>query len=161
MRFSYPVAVEIREVAEFLQQFAPADVQEATAWLLANGYTLASHRGEGAFGAEFVYVGDAEVHVTVDRSQWFLDVAPSPGAKAWQYDLLIVAQTGQPYGEVFPETGSRSVGDPLPDQLPGGVSWHETLPGILRWVDGASVQPAVEIALRERNRLMWPRTRKH
>jgi hypothetical protein len=160
LRFSYPVAVEDLEVDEFLQRFAPGDVQDSISWLIANGYTLSSHRGEGAFGAQFVYTSDAEVLVTVDRSQWFLDVAPRPGAEAWQYDLLIAAQMSKPYGEVFPTVGARTVGDPLPEQLPEGVSWRETLPGILRWVKGDEVHAAVDQARHERDRLMWPRTRK-
>lgn len=153
--------MEDLEVGEFLQRFAPVDVLETIAWLSANGYILSSHRGETTFGAEFVYVGDAEVRITVDRSQWFLDVAPRPGAEAWQYDLLIAARTGQPYGEVFPAAGSRSVGDPLPDKLPEGVSWRETLPGILKWVGGQGVPAAVDNALQERSRIMRPRTRRH
>lgn len=67
-------------------------MQDAIAWLSANGYTLSSQRGESTFGSQFVYTGGAEVLLTVDRSQWMLDVAPRPGAEAWQYDLLIAAQ---------------------------------------------------------------------
>ncbi len=115
--------------------------------------------GESTFGSQFVYTGGAEVLITVDRSQWMLDVAPRPGAEAWQYDLLIAAQKGQPYGEVFPTVGIRSAGDPLPEQLPEGVSWRETLPGILQWVTGDGVQAAVDRARNERFRLMWPHTR--
>jgi len=149
------------EVDEFLQRFAPGDVRDTIAWLSANGYTLESHRGEGTFGAQFVYKGEAKVLITVDRSQWMLDVAPRPDAEAWQYDLLIAAQAGQPYGEVFPMVGTRSVGGPLPEQLPDGVSWRETLPGILQWVESDDVRVAVDGARNERNRLMWPPTREH
>ena len=81
----------------------PRDVQEAIAWLSANGYTLTSHRGEGTFGAPFVYIGGAKVVVTVDRSQWMLAVASRPTAEAGQYDLLMAAQAGQPYEQVFQE----------------------------------------------------------
>jgi hypothetical protein len=139
----YAGPVGDREVGKFLQRFAPDDVRETIAWLASNGYTLSSHRGEGSFGAEFVYVGDAEVHITVDRSQWLLDVAPRPGAKAWQYDLLIAAQAGQPYGEVFPQTGSRSVGDPLPDKLPEGVIGARPCPASSSgWMVRASRMPS-------------------
>ena len=151
--------MEDREVDEFLNRCAPGDVKDSISWLIANGYTLESHRGEGTFGAQFVYTGAAEVLVTVDRSQWMLDVAPSPGAEPWQYDVLIAAQMSKPYGEVFP-TAARSVGDPLPGQLPVGVSWRQTLPGILQWVGGAEVPTAVDQALHERNQHTWPRARK-
>jgi len=160
VRFTYPVAVDDLEVDEFLQRSAPGDVRDTIAWLSVSGYTLGSHHGEGTFGAQFVYMGEAKVLITVDRSQWMLDVAPSPDAEAWQYDLLIAAQAEQHYGEVFPTVGTRSVGDPLPEQLPEGVSWRETLPGILQWVEGDDVRVAVDQARDERNRLMWPLTRK-
>jgi hypothetical protein len=152
--------VEDLRADEFLQRSAPDDVQDTIAWLTANGYTLSSQRGESTFGAQFVYTSDPEVLVTVDRSQWMLDVARRPGTEAWQYDLLIVAHTGQPYGAIFPAVGARSVADPLPEQLPEGVSWRETLPGILQWVEGSEIQAAVDRARNERDRLMWPRARR-
>jgi hypothetical protein len=160
VRFAYPVAVEDFQVDEFLRRSAPDDVRDTIAWLSANGYTLSSHRGASTFGAQFVYTGYAEVVVTVDRSQWLLDVASRPGAEAWEYSLLIAAHMGQPYGKVFPTVGVTSVEGPLPKQLPVGVSWRETLPGILEWVGEEEVRTAVDQARRERSRLMWPRTRK-
>jgi hypothetical protein len=135
-------------------------VWDTIAWLSANGYALSSQRGEGTFGAQFVFTRDAEVLVTVDRSQWMLDVAPRPGAAAWQYDLLVAAQAGRPYEEVVPMAGARSVGNPLAEQLPEGVSWRKTLPTILQWLRGDEVAAAVDRARNERDRLMWPRTRK-
>jgi hypothetical protein len=161
VRFSYPGAVEIHEVDEFLQRFAPGDVQDTVAWLADNGYTLTSHSGESAFGAQFVYAGDVEVVIGVDRSQWLLDIVPRPGAEAWQYDLLLAAYKGLDYGALFPKTGSRSLGDPLPDQLPEGVSWRGTLPEILEWVNDESVPVAVDRALDQRFFLMWGRKRRH
>ena len=138
---------------EFLQRAAPSDVQETIAWLSAYGYTLSSHQGDGTFGAQFRYLGEAKVLITVDRSQWSLDVALTPDAEVWQYELLIAAQIGQAYGKVLLLTDTRSVGDQLPQQLPDGVSWRETLPGILRWVQGDDVRVAVDKAREERNQL--------
>lgn len=151
--------MEDREANEFLRRFAPDDVQETVAWLSATGYALSSHSGEGTFGAQFVYTGDAEVLITVDRSQWMLEVARRHQRQAWQYDLLVVAQVGRPYGDVFPSVGDRSDGEPLPEQLPEGVCWSETLPGTLQWLQRDEVQIAVDQARGERNRLMWPGTR--
>jgi len=67
------------EADEFIRSHAPEDVQATVAWLQANGYSLSSQCGDNNFGARFVFVGAAEVHITVDRSQWFLDVACEPG----------------------------------------------------------------------------------
>ena len=151
--------MEDLQVDGFLRRSAPSDVRDTIAWLSTNGYTRSSHRGESTFGAQFIYSSDAEVIVTVDRSPWLLDVAPRPGAESWQYDLLIAAQSGQPYEEVFPMVGGRAVGEPLPEQLPEGVSWRETLPGILQYIESDEVQTAVDQARKERNRLMWPSPR--
>lgn len=151
------------EVEDFLRFRAPVDVQETVAWLLANGYTLSSHEGEGEFGAQFVYTGQAEVRIGVDRSQWSLDIAQAPGAQPWQYDLLIAASSGRPYGQQFTAVGpvgSRPSKPNLPRQLPEGVSWRRTLPGVLSWVQGPSVAEAVATALRERFALMWPGDRR-
>lgn len=152
--------MERSQIDEFLRRYAPEDVRDTIGWLAANGYLLVSHHVESTFGAKFVYAGGAEVRITVDRSQWFLDVAPRPGAEAWQYDLLLAAHEGRDYGALFPETGARSLGDPLPDQLPEGVRWLEKLPDILDWMSDEDVQPAVGRALHQRHDLMWPRKRK-
>jgi hypothetical protein len=149
--------MERSEIDEFLSAYAPADVQHTNAWLSANGYALVAHNGDSTFGAQFVYEEDTEVRITVDRSQWFLDIAPRPGAKTWQYDLLLAARRGLDYGALFPETGATVLGDPLPEQLPAGVSWRETLPDILQWVGGDSVPALVDRALHQRFALMWPR----
>jgi hypothetical protein len=145
------------QIDEFLHTYAPADVQDTVAWLSANGYALVAQKGDSTFGAQFVYEGHAEVRITVDRSQWFLDVAPGPGSKAWQYDLILAARQGLDYGALFPDTGSRLLGDPLPEQLPMGVSWRETLPDILQWVSGETVPALVDRARHQRFALMWPR----
>lgn len=147
--------MEDHEVNEFLEHFAPSDVNETIRWLSTNGYALASHRGGSTFGAQFVYTGEAEVVITVDQSQWMLDIAPRAGDEAWQYDLLIAAQAGRSYGEMFPKTGTRRVGEPLPEQLPEGVRWHDTLPSVLAWICSGDVAPAAREAQRERTRLMW------
>lgn len=161
MRCPYPVAVEIHQVDEFLRQFAPDDVRETVAWLSDSGFTLTSHSGESTFGAQFVYASDAQILITVDRSQWLLEVAPRAGADAWQYDLLLAAYKALDYAALFPRMGSRSLGDPLPEQLPEGVSWRETLPEILKWVNDESVPGAVDRALDQRFYLMWGRKRRH
>jgi hypothetical protein len=148
--------MEQSQVDEFLHTYAPADVQDTVAWLSANGYALVAQNGDSTFGAQFVYEGDTELRITVDRSQWLLDVAPTPGSKMWQYDLLLAARRGLDYGALFPETGARVPGDPLPEQLPAGMSWRETLPDILPWFGGDTVPALVDRALRQRFALMWP-----
>jgi hypothetical protein len=64
--------MERSEIDEFLHTYAPADVQDTNAWLSANGYALVAQKGDSTFGAQFVYEGDTEVRITVDRSQWYL-----------------------------------------------------------------------------------------
>ena len=143
---------------DFIGANAPSDVQDTVAWLSDNGYRLASQAGASTFGAEFVFQGEGMVRIVVDRSQWMLDVAPSPGAEPWQYDLLIAAHSGQDYRQRFPGTGSRAVGRTLLEHLPEGVSWRDTLPDVVRWVREHDVAERVSNAKRQRARLMWDRT---
>jgi hypothetical protein len=158
MRARPPYCVVVDLAAdEFLEQFAPQDVRDTVAWLLANGYILTSQRGTSTFGAQFVYTCDAEVVVTVDRSQWVLDVAPTPGAEPWQYDLLVAAHSGRAYGEALAVGPAASLGEARPAQLPQGVSWRESLPRILRWMKDQDVSVGVGRARQERDKLMWPR----
>jgi hypothetical protein len=149
--------VQESEADEFLRRHAPVDVQETVKWLRGNGYSLTEQRGGSTFGAVFVYCGATRVVVSVDRSQWWLDVAPTPGADAWQYDLLIAAQAGKPYAEVFPEAGlARPLHGPLPEQLPEHVSWRETLPAILPWLLAGNVTEDVTRVWGQRTDLLWP-----
>jgi len=145
------------EADEFIRSHAPEDVQATVAWLQANGYSLSSQCGDNNFGARFVFVGAAEVHITVDRSQWFLDVACEPGARSWQYDLLLVARSGQTYGTTFPAESATAVERQPRRQVPDGVSWYQTLPDVLGWVRGPGVGEAIERASRQRFALMWSR----
>jgi len=140
---------------ELLAAHAPSDVLETVTWLLENGYTLTTQRGDNTFGAEFVYHGHSRVRIIVDRSQWSLDVAAALGSAWIQYDLAVAARSGTAYGQRFPRTGGRSFGDPLPEQLPEGVSWRETLPDMLEWVRTVEVTTVVETARRQRSVLVW------
>ena len=144
------------DLQEFFRAWAPADVQETLAWLLDNGYELASQHGSNTFGAAFHLVGDVEVVIVVDRSQWGLAVAPTPDAEAWSYDLLLAAHSGMDYRERFPSVERVPFTSPLAAQLPEGVSWRATLPEILVWVKRPGVDAGVEEALRQRVAQMWP-----
>lgn len=161
VKVSYPVLVEDAQVDGFLARFAPDDVRDTIAWLSENGYLLSSHRGDSTFGAQFVYSGKTTVFITVDRSQWMLDVARGTEAPPWQYDLLIAAKSGESYERMFPVAGARSVGDSQPRQLPDGVTWRETLPGVLEWIEEEDVPETVDRALDQRFYLMFGRRRRH
>ena len=142
-------------VIEFMAAHAPLDVRATIEWLLEHRYTLVSHDGASTFGAQFLYQGDSVVRVTVDRSQWMLDIAAAPGSELYQYDLAVAAHSGSSYGDCFPDTGERSLAEPLAHQLPKGVSWSVTLPELLEWIHGSDVPRAIELANRQRSTLMW------
>lgn len=148
-----------QQVDEFFRANAPADVQHTVAWLLSSGYVLVSQEGASTFSALFLFEGDSVVQIIVDRSQWSLDAAAASGAQLWQYDLLLAAQSSQEYGRRFPGVGARTLDAPLPKQLPEGVSWRETLPGILHWIQASDVTESVTEAQQQRSTLMWPRNR--
>lgn len=148
-----------QQVDQFFRTHAPTDVQHTLAWLSSSGYVLVSQEGTNTFGAVFVFEGDSVVQIIVDRSQWSLDVAVAPAAVLWQYDLLLAAQSSEGYERRFPGVGTRPAGAALPKQLPDGVSWCETLPGILRWIQAGDVTESVAEVLQQRSALMWPRNR--
>ncbi|MGW2093674.1 hypothetical protein [Promicromonospora sukumoe] len=143
-----------QQVDEFLRTNAPEDVQDTVAWLMSSGYVLVSQHGTNTFGAGFVFEGDLAVQIIVDRSQWWIDVATSSAAKFWHYDLLLAAQSGQEYGQRFPEDDARTSDKPLLRQLPEDVSWRETLPGILRWIQESDVTESIAEARRQRAKFM-------
>lgn len=153
------------EVESFLRGFAPDDVRATIAWLLDHGYALsAQHPAKelNTFGSLMVYSGDAEVTVTVDKGQWYMDIARVPGANRHDFGLLLPASRGRPYWECFPS--AEAAGDlPLPAQLPPGVSWHDTLPTVLAWLaakDETEIAAAVALAADQRYAVTWPTSRK-
>ncbi|WP_062530095.1 hypothetical protein [Demequina rhizosphaerae] len=144
-----------RWLADLLARQAPRDVRAAVEWLTGHGYVLAGHSGGSSFGAQLTFDGEAQVVITVDRGQWFLDVAAAPGAEPHQYDLLIPALAGKPYADVFPDARATAPDGELPEQLPPDVSWSETLPRVLAWIQGEGAAGAVADAGGQRTRLMW------
>lgn len=155
-RSFYAAGVGCSGVEDFLRSRAPSDVQDTVAWLTDNGYTLTSSDGLSIVGSRFVYSGEAEVRILVDRGQCYLELAPRPGAKAWQYDLLVAARDDPAHQVLIHPAGAKGWGPPFPEQLPEGVSWRETLPDILRWVQNdTTVASAVDRAERERFIRMW------
>jgi hypothetical protein len=153
----------VDDVEEFLGFHATDDVRATVRWLVDNGYVFARYDGGSsglsAFGSSFVYIGDAEVAVTVDKSQWYLDISATPGAASLQFDLLVAAFRGLPYWELFPINRSRDRPARLPEQLPPGVVWRDTLPQVLAWLartDAAEVAAAAKLAQNQRFAGTWP-----
>lgn len=142
----------------FLLRYATDDVRAAVAWLVRNEYALIrSEVGLSDWYALFVYSGDVELRVVVERSQWYLDISASPGASPIQYDLLLVAQRGQTYWDCFPEPAMT---ERRWDQLPPGISWRETLPDVLAWIRSHDIAGPVALAQDQRYARMWPHSQK-
>jgi len=145
----------VREEAE---AEAPDDVRATMAWLEQAGYALRTHGGpqQPFNNIALVYTGRCQIVITRDRNEWSLDIAPAPGERLYQYDLVLAAQDERDYGEVFPDDrffwvrDSSSLPRP-PWQLPEGVSWRETLPSAAEWVTGAGVTEALAWALQQRS----------
>lgn len=144
-------------LANSLDPTAPEDVRRTTDWLEVEGFALVEDDTErGPFGSYWVFVGgstEIRIRVVVDRGQWWLDVGP------FQFDLLVAAQRGQDYRECFPRSGEPP--RPLPEQLPDGISWRETLPTVLDWmVECDDVGADVQRAEDQRYVQMWPESPK-
>jgi len=143
---------------DLIDKFAPADVGSTVRWLKDRRFSMAeSDTDRGTFGSRWVFArDDTEVHVTVDRSQWLLDVVPCRGGRPIQYDLLVSAQRGQDYRDCFPRPADEQSAD-LPSQLPPGVSWLNTLPQVLEWLRSEAYDvAAIERARDQRYVRMWP-----
>jgi len=155
----------VNAVREYVESRATDDVRATLQWLDEAGYVLTGSRGGTgeAFGnAVLVLTGRCEVTIVLERDQWFLDVAPGPGAEPIQYDLLLPAYEGRDYAEYY--TGPAAASEPgevsRPEQLPPGVSWRETLPPVLEWINGPGVSQAVADVADQRYVYMWPTSHK-
>jgi len=141
-----------------IDEYASADVHGTVRWLKDHRFVVAeSDTDRGTFGSRWVFARqDTEVHLTVDRSQWLLDIVRDRGGRPIQYDLLVAAHRGQDYRDCFPQPDDEQPSD-LPSQLPTGVSWLNTLPQVLMWLNSEAYDPAaVERARDERYVRMWP-----
>jgi hypothetical protein len=146
-------------VEDYMHRYAPDDVRATVRWLVDNGFELARSQIDASdWAASFVYAGEAEVHVGVERSQWYLDIAPAPGMQPIQYDLLVAASRGHNYWDSFPGVGSDPPG--AARQLPPGLSWRNTLPAVLAWIGRQDVAEAVARVSDQRYLLMWPESHK-
>jgi hypothetical protein len=157
-RRAYCVGVSNAISEDLIDKFAPADVRDTVRWLKDHRFVMAgSDPDRGTFGSRWVFAREAtEVHVTVDRSQWVLDIVPHRGGHPIQYDLLVAAQRGQDYRNCFPQNGDEHQAG-LDSQLPPGVSWHHTLPQVLTWLNSDAYDAAaVERARDQRYVRMWP-----
>ncbi len=122
---------------------------------------LRPRRGLNTFGTSLTYTAAAQVIVTVDRSQWYMDIAPTPGAKTHFFDILLAASSGRPYWECLPPLPLRDWRMPLPKQLPPGVAWRDTLPAVLAWLASeADIAAAVRLAKDQRVVALFPETSK-
>lgn len=116
----------------FVWMNAPADVTAAVRWLLLNEFhVVGDSRRTSPFSTFGFYVDLAndrfKTRVGVDRSQWGLDLG-YPSGELSHLEVLLIAQSG-----TEPPTTEYDT-DELPEQLPAGVSWSDTLPPLLEWL---------------------------
>ena len=141
---------------EYVESVAPDDVLDTLSWLSAHGYevTRAVGAGEHMGSALLVFSLSREVTVVRDRDQWDTSVALSPGGKSHSVAVLAAARRGIPW-----DPGPRRpVGTPLAQKLPEGMSWRETLPLVLAWLDEPGAASAVDAAsdhAKERMKRWW------
>jgi hypothetical protein len=95
---------------------------------------------------------------------WCLDVAPTPGAKPIQYDLLLPAHEGRDDADYYAGYQATARQEPgryrRQEQLPLALSWRQTLPSVLEWINGPEVAQAVAHVADQRYVLMWPTSHK-
>lgn len=124
-------------ILEYARETATEDVRATLAWLDGHGFQLQRAIGGRAesFGNLLVQFGcdDAlTVEIVRERSQWSCQVG-TPGLPLHPLNVLITAMDDEP-----PRIPPRRIGDPLPDQLPEGLTWATALPRIIEWLTAAS-----------------------
>jgi hypothetical protein len=137
---------------------ATTDVTRTLQWLEVNDFRLRrAHGGPGeSFGnvlLEYERSGTSIV-VVRDRGQWLLDVSPSPREPPMEYGILVAAAEGRDFRDYAHTPGA------LPEQLPEGVVWHQTLPKVLDWLAGPDTREAIAEAADQKWVHMWPDSRK-
>jgi hypothetical protein len=130
------------------------DVRATLSWLAANGFDLTVARGgrHESFGnIQLVFRGAATVEILRDRLQWDVRVGPADGTRLWALSVLTAARDGRVWE--YPQLAD----DEMPPQLPRGLTWHDELPSVIRWLqepDSAqrveATDPAARAVMRRR-----------
>jgi hypothetical protein len=146
------------DLRDYVVAQATEDVADTLRWLEESAFLLTSAQGgrtEPFGNLRLVYEGPAGVVTMIrERSVWSLDVASDPAGKSIQYDLAVAAAQGRDW-RVYPHTPGAHL-----DQIPEGVSWRRTLPGVLRWLSESGDQDSIALAADQRYVFMWPDSHK-
>jgi hypothetical protein len=153
-------AAVISEAMKYVEGCAPNDVLSTLSWLGTNDWQPVNAQGGSSesFGNVLVEFAkdDGRITITRDRSQWLMSLRPSGWSDKFDLDIVLDTINGRDdwqAGEPFAR--------PLPEQLPPGVSWAETLPQALEWLsshdDGARVLKRIQL---KRSRSLFPGARR-
>ena len=113
---------------------ATSDVRATITWLEAHDFALAQSRGgrDESFGnvlLHFERPDGLRIEVLRDRSQWTCVISGGENPRS-PLNVLITAMSP----ESEPMLVDRGFGDPLPEQLPEGISWLTTVPAAIAWL---------------------------
>lgn len=146
----------IRETMKYVEGCALSDVLSTLSWLGTNDWQPVNAQGGSSESMGDVLVefakDDACITITRDRSQWLMSLRPSGWSDKFDLDIILDTINGR--------DDWQPIARPLPEQLPPGVSWAETLPQALGWLaghdDGARVLKGMQ---RKRSRSLFPSAR--
>lgn len=135
-------------VADYARETATNDVRATLQWLERHGFRL-----NGAIGGRTESFGNLLLHftrddnVTVeivrDRSQWSCQIG-TVDVPQLPLNVLITAMDEEP-----PRIAPRSLGDPLPEQLPDGLAWASAVPRIIGWLTASDRREALDAASKQ------------
>jgi hypothetical protein len=129
-------------VREYIEQVAGGDVRAALAWLDGAGFRITKSqggRGESFGNALLVFSGDVDVQILRDRGQWDIAVAPRRDGHWYSLAVLAAAQDGRDWEPCELDSSAA-----LPDQLPPGIVWRQSLPVVLEWLKMPGSAAALE-----------------
>ena len=117
---------------------AVPDVRATLEWLDTAGFTITDSRGgeHEEFGNVLLQFQrtDVGVRISRDRGQWLCNISPPGRPDYLGLNVLLTAKEG---GEPDPGPRDAAFTQPLPEQLPKGVSWHSVIPSLIDWLQGA------------------------
>ena len=121
------------EALDYINETGPPDVAETLALLIAEGFELRHERGGRgeSFGNVLVELERPPLAIRInnDRGQWTIDISPNGS----DYEALHVLVTAKHESEPWLE--ERTYGDPIAEQWPPGLRWHEAVPELIRWIE--------------------------
>jgi hypothetical protein len=128
---AHAILVGVEDVREYMLARATADVATTLGWLASEDFTVVQQGGGAleAFGNAQVEFqrNQVRVRITLDRSQWVLDIAP-PGSEFMHLDYLLATKGKD-------DATRRDPAVAVETSTAQSPPWSQALPELIEWID--------------------------